>query len=111
MGHDAQVAALRAGGGMSEDFVGRDVPINELARPQDMHVYCRVELDKLIHKEPFDLVDTWRLPAARAMGSARLARANRPKLLVSQPKRGGKFNPLDRLLLSRVDALASDVGE
>jgi glycosyltransferase involved in cell wall biosynthesis len=111
MGHSVVTAALRAGGGMVEEMRQRELSPRELAAPADMPVKCLIELDKILKDEPFDLVHTWRLPAARAMGTSRLARSHRPKLLVSQPKRGAKWNPLDRLLLARVDCLAADVGE
>lgn len=111
LGHWSAVAALRAGGGMSREFRQRDIPMHELASAADMPVKSLVELDQLLKRETFDLVHTWRLPAARAMGSARLARTHRPKLLVSQPRRGARWNPLDRLLMARVDCLVADLGE
>jgi glycosyltransferase involved in cell wall biosynthesis len=110
-GHSVVVAALRSGGGMVDELRQRELLPRELAAPADMPVKCLFELDKLLKDESFELVHTWRLPAARAMGTSRLARSHRPKLLVSQPKRGAKWNPLDRLLLARVDCLAADLGE
>ncbi len=111
LGNQVAVAALRAGGGMVGELRECGIPLRELASPADMPVKCLFELEKLLKDESFDLAHTWRLPAARSLGTLRLARAHRPRLLVSHAKRGAKWNPLDRLLLGRVDKLTADPGE
>lgn len=111
LGHEVAVVALRSGGGMTPVLRELGLPVRELASPTDMPVKCLFELEKVLKDTSFDLAHTWRLPAARSLGTLRLARSHRPRLLVSHAKRGAKWNPLDRLLLGRIDKLAADPGE
>lgn len=111
IGHYVEVAVLRSGGPFTNLLQSRGVTIHELATPHDVPMRSVYELEKCLKNGSWDLVHAWRLPSLRSMGTLRLARTHRPKLLVSQARRGGRWTPLDRLLLQRADHVTPDLGE
>lgn len=103
IGLDVSVASMYAGPGLGE---GLEVP--NLATPHDLPIRVLVELERLLRTEPFDLIHAWRLPALRAIVAVRMKPGRHAKLLVSEPRQGGRFTPIDRFLLRRADRIAAD---
>jgi glycosyltransferase involved in cell wall biosynthesis len=103
LGHEVTVADMRAGGPLTGDL-----PVRVLATRHDLPIRVLFSLDSLLREQPFDLIHAWRLPALRAIGAVRIRPGRKAKLLVSEPRRGGRFTPIDRLLLQRADRIAPD---
>jgi hypothetical protein len=91
---DVHVAGLGPVGPMTEPLRGAGVPVHALGGgPAGWW-----RLRRLVREMRPDVVHAWRLPAARA--AAALARWGWPPLsvVISEPRRGGRPNALDRLL-------------
>lgn len=107
-GVDVTVAVLRGGGGFSESLERSGVELVELASAHDVPLRSYFALSRLLSDRRYDVVHAWRLPALRAMA---LVRDRRAKLVASQSRRGGRWNWLDRRMLSRIDHVVPDWGE
>lgn len=103
LGVAVTVAAMRAGRGLATGL-----PVLNLATRQDLPLRVLFELQALLRTEAFDVVHAWRLPALRAMASVRVVSGHRGKLVVSEPRRGGRWTLLDRLLPARADRIAPE---
>lgn len=110
-GHTIEVGVLRSGGAFTSSFHSAGITLHELSSPHDVPFRAIGELEKLLRGTSFELIHAWRLPSMRTMATLRLARSHRPRLVVSQLERGGRWNPLDRLLRQKADRVVPDLGD
>ena len=79
------------------------VAVLDAKGPCDVAAWWR--LRKLVHELRPDVVHAWRLPSLRAAGLLRLLHRRPFRLIVSEPRRGGHLNAIDRRLLRSADAV------
>jgi hypothetical protein len=111
LGHRLELAVLRGGGPLTAAVQAAEIPLHELSQPHHVPFHCIGTLEKLLRSVHFDLIHAWRLPTIRVIATLRMARTNRPRVIVSQMDRGGRWNPLDRLLRPKADRVVPDLGQ
>ncbi|HEY1378227.1 MAG TPA: glycosyltransferase [Gemmataceae bacterium] len=115
---EVHVAGLGPDGPLAGPLAAAGVPVHVLGTMQRFNLVAWRRLRSLVHGLRPDVVHAWRLPAVRAAGIVRfrapadLTAAPLFRLVVSEPRRGGRLNALDRRLLRSADAVtAGDPGE
>jgi len=110
LGHTVELAVLRGGGPLTSAVQAAQIPLHELSQPHHVPFHCIGTLENLLRSKNFELIHAWRLPTMRVIGTLRLGRTHRPRVIISQMERGGRWNPLDRLLRQKADRVIPELG-
>jgi glycosyltransferase involved in cell wall biosynthesis len=112
---EVHAAALGDEGPLAAPLRAAGVPVHALGTGRRFGLAPWARLRRLVAGLRPDVVHAWRLPALRAAGAlAALGRlrGRRPfGLVVSEPRRGGRWTALDRQLLKLADAVAGTSAE
>jgi glycosyltransferase involved in cell wall biosynthesis len=104
---DVHVAALGPDGPLAAPLRAAGVPVHALGTERRFDPTLAWRLRRLVAELRPEVVHAWRLPALRAAGALRLLGRTRFRLVVSEPRRGGRWNAFDRWLLRRADAVSA----
>jgi glycosyltransferase involved in cell wall biosynthesis len=102
---EIHVAALGRDGPIAEELRASGISVHVLGTGRRFDLAALWRLRRLVRDLRPQTVHAWRLPALRAAGLLRFRNRIAFRLVVSEPKRGGRVNLLDRWLLRSADAV------
>jgi glycosyltransferase involved in cell wall biosynthesis len=104
---ELHVAALGPDGPLATPLRTAGIPVHILGTDRRLEPARWWRLRQLVADLRPDVVHAWRVPALRAAGALRLFPRQSFRLVVSEPRRGGSLNALDRWLLRGADAVVA----
>lgn len=107
-----QVAVLGRAGPLAGPLLAAGIRVHELSESKAAGLRSMARLERLIRDEEPDVIHAWRLPAMRAVCALRFGkRKSAIRFFVSEPQRGGRWNPLDFWFLARADRVFAEPGQ
>jgi glycosyltransferase involved in cell wall biosynthesis len=102
---EIHVAALGPDGPIAESLRAAGVSVHFLGSGRQFDFAPLRALRRLVRELRPGVVHAWRLPAVRAIAPLQAWRTTAIRLVVSEPRRGGRINLLDRWFLRSADAV------